>query len=55
MDESKERERERGRITAMLCSLPNHYEDVLCAQYLDQQSVDEIAVARNSQGRKQFE
>lgn len=37
---------ERERITDVLCSLPNHYEDVLRAKYLDQQSVDEIAEAR---------
>lgn len=39
-------EEERERITSVLCSLPNHYENVLRAKYLDQQSVDEIAVSR---------
>jgi RNA polymerase sigma-70 factor (ECF subfamily) len=34
------------RITAALAALPDHYEEVLRAKYVDAQSVNEIAAAR---------
>jgi|SRR5579883_264212 len=34
------------RVAAALAALPDHYEAVLRAKYLDRQSVDEIAAAR---------
>ncbi len=35
-----------GRVAAALAALPDHYEAVLRAKYLDRQSVDAIASAR---------
>ena len=35
-----------GRVAAALAALPDHYEAVLRAKYLDRLSVDEIAAAR---------
>ncbi len=35
------------RVAAALAALPDHYEAVLRAKYLDRQTADEIAAARN--------
>ena len=35
------------RIARTLAALPENYEAVLCAKYLEQQSVDQIAALRN--------
>jgi RNA polymerase sigma-70 factor (ECF subfamily) len=39
-------EERAGRVAAALAALPEHYEAVLRAKYLDRQTVDDIAAAR---------
>src|SRR5205807_2041830 len=45
-DEALERREEAERIAVALASLPEHYEAVLRAKYVDQQTVAAIAGAR---------
>jgi RNA polymerase sigma-70 factor, ECF subfamily len=46
-DADSERREQAERIAQALAAIPQHYEAVLRAKYLDQESVADIAVARN--------
>lgn len=45
-DHTTEEREKAGRVAVTLAALPDHYEAVLRAKYLDRQTVDAIAMAR---------